>query len=230
MRTLYTDTDETLISVSRSVVLNGIYDFVTREDLQDRSIVLGLQPITDHRMTEAELAAEFSREQPRIFGAFLDAIVQGLRALPGVKLANPPRMADWAHWSVACGLDGFVEAFEANQMNAIQVMLEADPLAIAVRVLGRKRAPWQGTATELMKLLAEVGYQDSESSSALSGSLRKSAPHLRKVGVDVRFLKRTAKTRTIDSHGRHPRHPRHPMTANDGDDANDVSCASMRWI
>ena len=117
VRTLYTDTDEILISVSRPVVLNGIYDFVTRKDLQDRSIVLGLQPITDHRVTEAELAAEFSREQPRIFGAFLDAIVQGLRALPGVKLANPPRMADWAHWSVACGLDGFVEAFEANQMN-----------------------------------------------------------------------------------------------------------------
>ena len=107
LRTLYKDTDETLISVSRPVVLNGIYDFVTREDLQDRSIVLGLQPITEHRMTEAELAADFSREQPRIFGAFLDAIVQGLRALPGVKLVNPPRMADWAHWSVACGLDGF---------------------------------------------------------------------------------------------------------------------------
>ena len=138
MRTLYTDTDETLISVLRPVVLNGIYDFVTREDLQDRSIVLGLQPITEHRMTEAELAAEFSRERSRIFGAFLDAMVPGLRALPGVKLTNPPRMADWAHWSVACGVNGFVEAFEANQMNAIQVMLEADPLAIAMRALGRK--------------------------------------------------------------------------------------------
>ena len=82
-------------------------------------------------------------------------------------------------------------------MNAIQVMLEADPLAIAMRVLGRKRDSWQGTATELMKLLAEVGYQEAESSSALSGSLRKSAPHLRKVGVDVRFLNRKAKTCTI---------------------------------
>ena len=54
-----------------------------------------------------------------------------------------------------------------------------------------------GTATELMKNLAEVGYQDSESSSALSGSLRKLSPHLRKVGVDVRFLKSKGKARTI---------------------------------
>jgi hypothetical protein len=186
LRTLYTDTDETLINVARPQVLNGIYDFVTREDLQDRSIILALQPITEQqRRTEADLIDEFSLEQPSIFGAFLDRVVTGLRKWPEVKLANSPRMADWARWCVACGLDGFLDAIETNQMNAIQVMLEADPLAIGMRALGKRHDVWQGTATELMEVLAGVGYLGSESSSALSGSLRKVAPHLRKVSANA---------------------------------------------
>jgi hypothetical protein len=198
LRTLYTDTDETLISVARPLILNGIEDFVTREDLQSRAVILSLQPInTEDRATEDDLIAEFSRKQSYILGAFLDALVTGLRN-PQPVVKHLPRMADWAVWCVRAGLHGILEAIETNQMNAVQVMLEANPLAICVRKLGERREVWKGTATELREVLVAVGYSDTEqSSSALSGNLRKVAPHLRTVGVDVRFLPRRAKARII---------------------------------
>ena len=60
IRTLYTNTDETLFDSARPIVLNEISNFVTRGDLQDRSIVLPLAPISG-RKTEKELYAEFER-------------------------------------------------------------------------------------------------------------------------------------------------------------------------
>ena len=39
-RELYTDQDETILDVQRPVMLNGIEEIVTRNDLLDRSIIV----------------------------------------------------------------------------------------------------------------------------------------------------------------------------------------------
>jgi hypothetical protein len=49
IRTVYKDSDETLFDASRPIILNGISNFVTRGDLQDRAIVLPLAPISGRR-------------------------------------------------------------------------------------------------------------------------------------------------------------------------------------
>ena len=54
-RELYSDTDEVLIDVQRPIILNGIDDIATRQDLIDRSIIINLEPIPENkRKPEAE--------------------------------------------------------------------------------------------------------------------------------------------------------------------------------
>ena len=43
---------------------------------------------------QQELWATFEAERPRILGALLDAVVEGLATLPQTKLEKLPRMAD----------------------------------------------------------------------------------------------------------------------------------------
>jgi hypothetical protein len=154
IRKLFENTDETLIDAMRPVILNGIGDFVVRGDLQDRSIVLPFAPIKSKRVTEHELYAAFERQRAGIFGALLDLLVHGVRQLSETRLVDAPRMADFAVWAVACGLDGFEAAYRANRQNAIGTLLEHDALAQALLALVQTK--WTGTATELLAALGSV--------------------------------------------------------------------------
>jgi hypothetical protein len=120
-------------------------------------------------------------------------MVQGLRKLPEVHLANPPRMADFAYWSVACGLDGFEAAYLLNRQRAIDVILEHDSLAQAVRVLVARE--WRGTAQELFDELGPL--PGIKSTRALSDGLRRLGPLLRTVGINIWHEPRTATRRGI---------------------------------
>lgn len=192
MRRLYANADETLLSATRPIVLDGISNFITRGDLQDRAIVLQLAPIT-RRTTERELHAAFERARPEIFGALLDLLVCGVRRLPETKLNNPPRMADFATWAVACGLDGFEEAYAANRRNAIATLLEHDTLAQVLLAL--VQSEWEGTASQLLDALGPVTKVTN--AKVLSDELRRIAPMLRAVGLLGVSFERSADRRGI---------------------------------
>jgi hypothetical protein len=191
VRTLYKDSDETLFDASRPIILNGINNFVTRGDLQDRAIVLPLSPISDRR-TEKSLFADFERKCAGIFGALLDLMVKGVERLPDTHLNNPPRMADFATWAVACGLEGFEAAYAANRQNAINVLLENDLLAKSLMAL---ELPWEGTAHSLLNIVGPATKVVNPK--MLSEDLRRLAPMLRTVGIEVIHEQRTAERRLI---------------------------------
>jgi hypothetical protein len=191
IRKLHTNADETLLTAQRPILLEGISNFVTRGDLQDRSITLALEPVTNRR-TEAELMREFEIARPRIFGALLDMLVAGIRDLPNAKLLDTPRMADFAHWAVACGVVSFEGAYKANREEAIAILLEHDPLAQAL--LRFVQSPWSGTATELLKAL---GSGIAKNPKVLSDDLRRIAPMLRAAGLFDVAYDRTNKRRAI---------------------------------
>lgn len=103
-RTLYTDTDETLIDVQRPVILNGIEDIAVRQDLIDRTIILQLDPIPDEcRRPEGALWADVERLRPALFGALLRALGHAMQRLPDIRIPHPPRMADFAIFAAAAG-------------------------------------------------------------------------------------------------------------------------------
>ena len=161
VRQLYTDQDEVLFDAARPVILNGIEDIVTRPDLADRAVFLTLEPIQEERRRpEAEIWAAFEAERPRILGVLLDAVVEGLRRLPETRLEKLPRMADFALWATACETalwpaGTFWSAYCGNRDEAVDGVIEADPIAATVRALVATRTEWTGTASDLLGALAE---------------------------------------------------------------------------
>jgi len=211
VRQLYSDQDEVLFDAARPVILNGIDDIVTRPDLADRAIFLTLEPIPEERRRpEQELWAAFESERPRILGVLLDGVAKGLAELPRTRLDKLPRMADFALWATACETalwpsGTFWSAYCGNRDEAVDGVIEADPIAAAVRAVMTTRTDWTGTASELLGALAEmVGERVAkaktwpDSPRALAGRLRQAATFLRKIGIDIGFEREgRARTRTI---------------------------------
>ena len=211
VRQLYTDQDEVLFDAARPVILNGIEDIVERPDLADRALFLTLEPIpAERRRPEAELWAAFETNRPRILGALLDAVVEGIKRLPDTHLPELPRMADFAMWATACETalwpaGTFWSAYCRNRDEAVEGVIEADPVAAAVRALMSTQTVWTGTASDLLGALAEGADERisksktwPDSPRALSGRLRRAATFLRKIGIEVAFKKEgRARTRII---------------------------------
>ena len=211
VRQLYTDQDEVLFDAARPVILNGIEDIVTRPDLADRAVFLTLKAIPeDRRRPEAELWAAFESERPKILGVLLDAVAEGLKCLPDTRLPKLPRMADFALWASACETaiwpaGTFWAAYCDNRDEAVENVIEADPVAAAVRAVMAERTEWTGTATDLLGALAEsAGERVAKSKTwpasprALSGRLRRAATFLRKIGIEIDYAKEgRARTRII---------------------------------
>jgi hypothetical protein len=200
-----------LFDASRPVILNGIEDIVERPDLADRALFLTLEPIpAEGRRPEAELWAAFETNRPRILGGLLDAVVEGIKRLPDTRLPELPRMADFAMWATACETalwpaGTFWSAYRRNRDEAVEGVIEADPVAAAVRAFMSTRTEWTGTASGLLGALAERTDERisksktwPDSPRALSGRLRRAATFLRKIGIEVAFKKEgRARTRII---------------------------------
>jgi hypothetical protein len=209
-RELYTDFDEVLFEGKRPIILNGIDDVATEPDLADRAIAQTLAPIDDEqRKLESKLWAQFHEKHPRILGALLTAVSHGLKTLPDVALSSLPRMADFAVWVTAC--EGalwekgtFMKAYAGNIKDAVETVLENDQVATVLRKYMDTTSRFEGTATELWKALNGIASQTQQeakgwpkSGSALSRKLRRIAPPLRKIGLNVTFPDRKAIERKI---------------------------------
>lgn len=209
-RTLYSNDEETFFSGARPLLLNGIEELIARPDLADRSVMLTLDPIPhEARRMESELQANFNQMRPRILGALLDAASCGLRELPGAQLDRLPRMADFAVWAVACepalpwSQGSFLVAYDGNRRGAIEGVLESDPAATIVLALMAGREEWRGVAKDLLRELGSLAGEDQTrkrdwptSPKALANRMRRAAPFLRELGIEVSFS-RTGRAREI---------------------------------
>ena len=200
VRQLYTDQDETLFEAAKPVILNGIEDFVTRPDLADRSLFLTLSPIPEReRRPEAELRSAFEADRPRILGVLLDAVVTGLNRLSQTRLEKLPRMADFALWAAACETafwpaGTFEAAYRSNRDEAVDNVIDSDPIASAVRTMMAARPDWSGTASDLLVILFRIAGEGVARSRswpktprALAGKLRRALTFLRKIGIEITF-------------------------------------------
>jgi hypothetical protein len=204
MRALHSDDGETLLDVVRPTIFTGIDDFVRRGDLIDRSIFLQLPSIPESgRRLERTFWAEFEADYPRILGSLLTAVAGGLRMLPSVQLPALPRMADFAQWGEAVSLglgwqpESFLSRCLANRRQAYAVALEDLPIVEALGAYLEVSKYNHYRAGSPSEILEELGYfmtdqtrrsaQWPKSASAFSNQLRRIAPQLRAVGINVEF-------------------------------------------
>jgi hypothetical protein len=123
----------------------------------------------------------------------------GLKRLPETRLETLPRMADFALWATACEPalwvpGAFAEAYQGNRDTAVDNVIDADPVADAVRTFTRSRTLWTGNASDLLGALnLEIGDTAARAKTwpkaphALAGRLRRAATCLRKVGINITF-------------------------------------------
>jgi hypothetical protein len=204
-RALYTDQEEVLVRAQKPIALNGITEIVSRADLADRCIFVTADRILDEdRKPKEEVMAAFEAERAGILGALLDDVSCGIRTLPGVTGSAWPRMADFAKWATACEpafatAGSFKAAYEGNQTEAVESLLEDDILAVALQ---KVRLPCEGSASEILQQLnattdhAHINAKHwPKDAKALSSRLRRLAPLLRAKGVNAKKLARTSAKR-----------------------------------
>lgn len=200
-RELYSDAEETLLDAQRPVLITSIEPVLTRGDAADRAMPVMLAPIPEEqRRTEKDVEARYEAARGAILGALLDAASLALKHEDTITIERLPRMADFARWveagSPAFGWKPgtFLAAFERNRTGADDVALDALPIGAALYGLmeQRKGETWEGTASELLRVLTDSTGDQTRGDRAwpkngqvLSGQLTRLAPHLRRKGITV---------------------------------------------
>ena len=205
-RTLFTNDERSVIHARRPVILNGIEDFVTRGDLRDRSVFLHLPRIAPAvRLAESEFWRAFRGDYPRILGGILDGIVAGMNKLPSVRLAESPRMADYARWGEAFargagwGEGTFLATYNDNRKDATDAILDDSPLATILLQVVRIRPIWTTSPVEMHAALTSMVDKKVAASArwpktlrAFCNQLRAIAPLLRLRGCSITFNRKHA--------------------------------------
>lgn len=197
-RTLYTDSEQTILNYCRPSVINGITDLATKGDLLERSILVELESITA-RKDEKAFWSEFEAARPQLLGALLDGVAAALANLPTLQMDNPPWMADFAKWATAAGPafgwqpGEFMAAYSENIGKGSTLALEEFTFEPYLRQFAERYAPWEGSATVLLDGLNKLamGSHDRQSrswpssASRLSGQLKRIEPALKAAGIAI---------------------------------------------
>jgi hypothetical protein len=193
-RTLYADSAVSVFTVHNPVLLTSIDPGDLRGDLLDRICYFDLEPIAaGSRRRDAQLSADFEQRRPKLLGALLDLLVEVLRIQASVKVANPPRLADFAHL-LAC-IDEVrgthtLQTFCAQRTRAARDAVESSALGqlLVPWYESLKTDRWSGTAREILELLkvqAGGSIDGIRTERKLAGELRRLVPSLKAIGIEV---------------------------------------------
>lgn len=206
-RRLYSDCDLSVLKFRRLVLLTSIDAGALRGDLGDRLLLADLEPIPETlRQSEREIMAQFDLLRPKILAGLLDVLVAILRETPNVHLSQLPRMADFAMalaaMDIANGVDNTDDAalniYLAQRSRIAGDVVDADPVASAIVDLVEGEGGWSGTAAELLIKLQpdKPGKFWPSTAQGLGGRIRRIAPALLKLGVEVERGKAADRNRT----------------------------------
>ncbi|KAF5058343.1 hypothetical protein DSECCO2_347500 [anaerobic digester metagenome] len=162
-RTLYTDSDETILEIKRCVVLNGINIVANQPDLLDRSITLELSRISvDERLPEDVIWNTFNADLPKIMGSIFNILSTAITKRQNLQLEQVGRMADFSYWGYAIaeamGKSGqeFLNAYLDNQNRVNEEALASNPVATAMIALMRENFKWSSSVSKLLFKLEMV--------------------------------------------------------------------------
>ena len=199
-RKLYSDADESVITVKRPIVMNGISVAITAQDLVDRAITIDTPTIIE-RTEITELWSRFECHHGKMLGALLDVMASALQQLPETHLpkADRPRLAEFARLGVAIEkataqpAGAFMRQFNARREEAIARTIDASPVAAAVvEWFEKSREGRTATVKEWLFTLEREKPLGCDawprSPKGLGDALRRAAPALRQMGIECRAL------------------------------------------
>lgn len=198
-RRLYSDEDTVLWSYRRALIMTGINLPTAAPDVLDRSLLIGLERVPENeRKEESEIRRAFDLALPGILGGLLNTLVETLRIYRDLNLPQLPRMADFARIGAGAaevlgyGANSFLSAIEDNKQRTTREALD-HPVVHALNAFVQLRPVWQGSPSELYKVLTEkhgqVRYGDRwpRNESLMSKELRKLQPDLADMKIFLDF-------------------------------------------
>ncbi|WP_217710485.1 ATP-binding protein [Streptomyces sp. NA04227] len=193
-RALYTDDDVVVLEFRRVLAMTTIDAGALAGDLAERLLTIELNLIPDHkRREEAELDAVYAEAHASILASLFDLLAQVLKVLPEVHLTERPRMADFARILAAVDqVQGWdtLHSYKSSARDAVADVLDGEPFAQAVVALV-DTAGADGVTLTAQELLDAVQTPERlpkkwpKDSTRAAGQLKRLAPALRTIGVDV---------------------------------------------
>lgn len=239
-RKLYSDADESVIVVKRPVVINGISVAITAQDLIDRAISVET-PVINDRQEVGNVWRAFEAHHAEILGGLLDVMAKALELLPGISLParDRPRLTEFACLGIAVtramkhdmdDMHDFMQEFSAARQEAIARTIDSSPVAGALIEWfdARERREIEISPKQLLVDLDRykpVGTDSwPKSGKGLGDVLRRAAPALRQLGIEVKSLGKRGSTVPwlISSRGKFT-DPSRPSRASRDDDQNSTT-------
>jgi len=196
-RKLYSDTDESVISVKRPVIINGISANVSAHDLADRAISIELPRIAERKASSGLMDA-YEHDRPVILGGLLSIAAKALAHLPQIKIPSEqrPRMLEFYQLGLAVGhvlKRDFQAEFAAVKTESAGRTLDASPVATALidwfNANGKRTT--ELSAKALMQAVEQhkPDYAEAwpKSPKGFADALRRAAPTLRQVGIECQL-------------------------------------------
>ena len=178
-RKLYTDSDVSTMYLHNAISLNGLNLSFPYSDLMDRAIMFELPRISPgKRLSEEEVWNRFYSYLPDLQGCIFQLLSNAMRIYKNIKLSDTPRLADFSLWgyAVAEGIkpglgNEFIRQYKDNTNRSLKVAAESNPLLNAISSLMTNIDYWEGSATELLRVLEKEYY-----SSTIANHLPRSFP------------------------------------------------------
>lgn len=194
-RALYTNDEEYLFEGRRPQLLNGITNFIARDDLADRSAVLSI-PLLKSPEPEEDFWAALEGARPCLLADLLDLASATLARLPEAKAVlageRSPRMADFTQVGVAADISlggtgyGFLERYREILRGQAGEVLTDDPVGAAILEFLAPGDEWRGTAAGLLDALGRdeaTQRRLPKTPRGLTAGLDRLKPALRRVGI-----------------------------------------------
>ncbi|MBC2867316.1 ATP-binding protein [Streptomyces mexicanus] len=201
-RALYTDDDVVVLEFRRVLAMTTIDAGALAGDLAERLLTIELHTIPDRRRREEnELDAAYADAHAAILASLFDLLAEVLRVLPNVRLEERPRMADFARVLAAVDtVKGWntLDSYKATARDAVADVLDGEPFAQAVVALVDRAGP-DGITLTASELLERVQAPERlpkkwpKDPTRAGGQLKRLAPALRTIGIDVDDSKRGPK-------------------------------------
>lgn len=210
-RQLYTDDGESVINVSRMILMNGIDDVVTQSDLGSRTVGLRLEPVNEsNRISKREFKRRLSEVGPRMFSAVVNILSEILRNYDSTDIRSGARMFDMIQWvtagEAAMGWESgtFQRVYERNQLEVMEAGMGSDPLAAAIIRYMEGKPRWEGSISRLLACLIagtdrgmRSGPHWPRNAISLGRALNRIETNLRALGISVIRGGRSATERTV---------------------------------
>ncbi|WP_053070643.1 hypothetical protein [Halomonas sp. PR-M31] len=200
-RKLYSDSDESVITLKRPIILNGIAAAVTQQDLVSRTLTIEM-PVIKSAQAKDKLEVEFKENRASIIGGLLDIAAKALEYLPEMTLsdAERPRLVEFAYLGMAVAKAmgkepaDFMRQFNDARQDGLERTLDASPVATAIRDWaeihpGETR---ELPAKQWLSILEDYKPRGRDSwprsAKGLGDAMRRAAPALRQLGIKCKCL------------------------------------------